>query len=933
MVDIIQPSFSAGEVSPKVQARVDLSKRAVAVEKALNGLVSVTGSIDKRPGTEYVDETYGGKPGRLIAFEYNREQTYVLEFTDYYLRIFRDASLKDSLATPYPIDDVYEFDVAQYGDQMTIVHPNRRPRELLRVADDDWTLEPIDFLPQQASPTNITVRENKKETAHEVSGVTQANPGVVTTSSAHDLADNDTVIFEAQLSMTELERGLFKVGVLTSTTFKLLDPEDGSDYDTSGYTAWSGTDDLYEAPRIRTYAVTAVNGQTGEESIVGTGNVSDDVDDINSATPAKVRTVGGHGLLTGDEVTFSGTGTILDGNRFTVTREENRRFTISWQNGEDVDGALVAWSSGGRFTRCFAAAERSKDDKWDNDVFWDKVDGAVIYNVYASDGGAYGLIGSTTRTKFRDYYIAPDTSIAPPVAYDPFFDPAGNKSRYPSCVAYHDQRRIFANSDEFPNRLWMSQPGNFYNLAWSTPTKDDDAIVVSIASSQISDVSFLLSLQELIALTEGGEFMVTGDGALTPSTLSIKGQGFYGAGGLPPLVAGNVGLLHLNGNVIRDFEYAITSQTFVGKDLTILGRHLLDDETLRGWAYAHAPSACIVILTRNGKWSPVFTYFPEQEVFGWSRWQTQDGYMTSICTVKENGFDRIYAIVHRGSGATASYYLERFALPSDDPYEYHGVDFGLRYDTGAATAQLINVDEETGHVTVTCLNGHGLSNGNTCDISDAYEVGEDGVPVLSDNYNGDGFIAETVSALVFKLKDSNGDYVDGSGWAPYSSRAQVRKAVATVSGLDHLEGKTVVAAANGREYIDLLVSEGEVTLPEKASRISVGYPFTFEVVTLPVSSYEQGGAIEGLMKNVNRFALHVVSSAEFYAGPERDAMELYEVPYTEPKLNARQTVIDKSQLVTIPGSWSRNRSVMLQQRSPLFMSIASIIPDALLGDV
>lgn len=66
-----------------------------------------------------------------------------------------------------------------------------------------------------------------------ISGITQANPGVVTTSTAHGLANGDVVTLESVVGMTEVNNVAFTVANVASTTFEL------SGVDTSGYTAYS----------------------------------------------------------------------------------------------------------------------------------------------------------------------------------------------------------------------------------------------------------------------------------------------------------------------------------------------------------------------------------------------------------------------------------------------------------------------------------------------------------------------------------------------------------------------------------------------------------------------------------------------------------------------------------------------------------------------
>ena len=88
MVKLIQPSMAGGEVSPEVSARVDLAKRSVAVELAENFIAQYTGGMDSRAGQKFVARAKAAE--RIIEFEFNTEQTYIIEMGDQYLRFHRN---------------------------------------------------------------------------------------------------------------------------------------------------------------------------------------------------------------------------------------------------------------------------------------------------------------------------------------------------------------------------------------------------------------------------------------------------------------------------------------------------------------------------------------------------------------------------------------------------------------------------------------------------------------------------------------------------------------------------------------------------------------------------------------------------------------------------------------------------------------------------
>ena len=91
MTTLIQRSFSAGELSPSLQSRVDTVKYATGLTTARNVYVRRDGGLDSRPGSRFIAEVkYSNLNTRLIPFIFSREQTYILEFGDEYIRFYKD---------------------------------------------------------------------------------------------------------------------------------------------------------------------------------------------------------------------------------------------------------------------------------------------------------------------------------------------------------------------------------------------------------------------------------------------------------------------------------------------------------------------------------------------------------------------------------------------------------------------------------------------------------------------------------------------------------------------------------------------------------------------------------------------------------------------------------------------------------------------------
>jgi hypothetical protein len=90
-VSPIQTNFTAGEISPKLEGRVDISRYFNAVGSMENFLIAPYGGADRRPGSQFVAPAkFPNRKCRLIPFEFSTEQTYILEFGHQYIRFFRD---------------------------------------------------------------------------------------------------------------------------------------------------------------------------------------------------------------------------------------------------------------------------------------------------------------------------------------------------------------------------------------------------------------------------------------------------------------------------------------------------------------------------------------------------------------------------------------------------------------------------------------------------------------------------------------------------------------------------------------------------------------------------------------------------------------------------------------------------------------------------
>lgn len=160
----IQNSFNAGELSPQLRGRVDLDKYRNGCNILENFIPQVHGPAKKRTGTRFVKEVKNStKRVRLIPFQYNTEQAYILEFGDKYIRFFKDGGIVLTslniiyeITSPYDSEDIDTIHFAQSADVMYLAHPKYPPQKLSRFDHDSWTIEQVNFRQPPFNDENIT---------------------------------------------------------------------------------------------------------------------------------------------------------------------------------------------------------------------------------------------------------------------------------------------------------------------------------------------------------------------------------------------------------------------------------------------------------------------------------------------------------------------------------------------------------------------------------------------------------------------------------------------------------------------------------------------------------------------------------------------------------------------------------------------------------
>ena len=146
------PSFTAGELSPRMEGRTDFQKYYSAGTIINNFVVQPHGPVTRRPGSVFVSEVKNSAHNtRLIPFSFSTTQTYILEFGDQYIRFYKDSGQITSggsayeISSPYLHTEIFDIKFAQSADVMYITHPNHPTKKLSRTGHTNFTLATVSF--------------------------------------------------------------------------------------------------------------------------------------------------------------------------------------------------------------------------------------------------------------------------------------------------------------------------------------------------------------------------------------------------------------------------------------------------------------------------------------------------------------------------------------------------------------------------------------------------------------------------------------------------------------------------------------------------------------------------------------------------------------------------------------------------------------------
>lgn len=243
---------------------------------------------------------------------------------------------------------------------------------------------------------------------------------------------------------------------------------------------------------------------------------------------------------------------------------------------------------------------------------------------------------------------------------------------YPSLACFFQDRLCLAATKQEPYAIWLSRTGDYPNFSVEKvdgSVTDDSAIKLDLIVRNGYKILHMIPSQDLVVLTSGDEFVISGDSIITPTKAFPKPQTMRGSSSCMPQHIGNR-IVHVqrSGSTVSDLGYQYESDNYNGIDLTILATHLFKNHTLISSAYCQEPDSVLYYVREDGVLLAL-TIIREQNVYAWSHMVT-DGLYKWIESIPDGNNDNLYAIVQRTVNGSQKRYIECFEPMTDDADAY-----------------------------------------------------------------------------------------------------------------------------------------------------------------------------------------------------------------------------------------------------------------------
>jgi hypothetical protein len=484
---------------------------------------------------------------------------------------------------------------------------------------------------------------------------------------------------------------------------------------------------------------------------------------------------------------------------------------------------------------------------------------------------------------------------------------------YPRSVSMHEQRLCYGGTSTQPNTIWCSAIDDFENF--QTGTTAADAVQFTLAASEGNRINWMYSQSQLLIGTSGDEWTIgSADStqALSATNVQANRQSSYGSKYMRAALVNDVLLfVQRNGRKLRELVYELNKDGWVAPDLTLLAEHITNGEIV-DIAYQQQPDAVLWCVRGDGTLIAM-TYERDQKVVGWHRHTLGDADVESVATIYGNGTeDEVWMVVKRYVGIVAGQRVQFTNLPA-----------GSNISSTETYVVLANTGANT--FTIGSLIGESLAIGNASITANTTQVvvvnGSYSAPI-SNLTNGvftyTGIAAATVRTverfpLLWRkhIDDQTAkDYRYLDSHVAFATGAANR----TISGLAHLEGKTVTVMQEGSTPVTRTVSSGAITVPAAAAGY-LGLPYTSTLRPMKLDADFEDGTAQSRKKRIHQVVVRTLKSR---GGEVRTNNGSWYA--------LAPTTTTGDQKIILGGAFGIDADVDVRQTEPYPMCIISILP-------
>ena len=903
-VSTIITNFRTGEISPKLEGRIDLQKYNEAVQTLNNMLVFPSGGVTRRPGSFFAGRSKDGGKIRLINFEVSDEQAYVLEFGANYIRFYKDGGILTE------------------------------------------------------ATTNIT-------------GITQANPAVVTAAS-HGLNNGDRVFIKSVAGMVEVNNLEFTVANKTTNTFEL------SGINSSAFTAYSSGGTVGKIVEVTTtYSVTDIfeinHAQSADVLFLAhkdhepakltrttaTSFTLTDIDfidgpwlDENDTTTTLYASA-----ATGAGITITASASLFASNdvgRYIRFREILEIEHDEWAASTSYANNVTVRFNGHVYKQVTGSTQTSGNTPPVH-LTGTETYGSINWEYLHDEHGHVKIVGFTSATVVtadvhEDQYgnsRLPDSAVGSSNANTRWSLGAfGGSEGFPKAVGFYEQRLYFAGTTGQPQTIFGSLSADFENM---TPgTIDDSAVNFTIASDRVNVIKHLLPARFLQVLTTSAEFTLsggTGSTPVTPTNVNVLRETTFGSSDVRPVRAGNSTILIQKGQEkVKEITFDLDTDGLLGIDLTILADHI-PRGGLTDMVWQQEPELILWFVHNDGRLVGL-TYDRANAAIGWHDHTV--GGVSAHATITVTDYANIETgttlTFTKSDGTTVTFTSE--ALGSSAPAS----SLGFRPNTDNNT---------TADNIFTAVNAHDdftVENpaANVITIKESAPTAGGLLSIKSSDTtrlattNQKAAIVESITSIPSGSEDqvyvSVKREIDGStvrhveflkpiefgtdvtdAFFLDSGLTYDSTATTTITGLNHLEGEIVSVLADGSSHPDKTVSGGSITLDRSASKVHVGFGYRSTVETLRIEAGADDGIAQGKIKRIHGVTVRFFNTVGAEMGP--DTSNLDRLPFRDSSMAMDEAVplFNGDKEISFPAGYENDARVVVRQSQPLPMTVLAIM--------